>query len=280
MRLPGSIALWLGAIIACQANSDQTAPTPSGDSLPLEFSQHSDAELKWRGLSTLYPDKVVIGQPPSFTPHSPREPLKAELPNDVTYLRVYDLTLAMDALTEIASERKLVLDLRYLGGNVPGGFATTLEKARVDNPAIVLVNHRTAGPVEVTLADLQADNRVLLVGMPTAGQTGKYRAVNGVDNVYLLENEDIPKTGESLLGKGLSPNIAVEIEPEDDYRAYHLVERGTPIERVLDIDFEVEVNGPAESDVVETSAMPADASLQRALDVIVALQVLGKLPPS
>ncbi|MEM8549968.1 MAG: hypothetical protein AAGF10_04195 [Verrucomicrobiota bacterium] len=254
------------------------AATFSAGELPPEFSQHSDEELKWRGLATLYPGKVLTEPPASFAPHSPREPLEVKLPYEVTYLRIYDLPLAMEAIEAVAGQNKLVLDLRYLHSEQPEALAKLLRQMRGDFPAMILVNHRTSGELEIALADLQAAEKVLTIGTHTAGQTGTYRPVPELDGFFVLEDESLTAEGESLLGTGLTPRISVTVAPKDDFRAYELVERGTSVEAVLGMDLSDDSANSSEAE--DTEEVPADAILQRALDVIVALQVLGKLPPS
>ncbi len=269
------LAVALLAATSGYAQSSTEAPEPP---LPPEFSQHSELELKWRGLASLYPGMVLTETPPAFTPHTPREPLVAELPDGVTYLRVYDLPLAMPALEEHAGKTRLVLDLRYQQSQEPEAFTALIENTRPKHPLIVLVNHRTAGKLEVALENLQSEGKILAVGVPTAGETGSYRPVPGLDGFYVIDTQHLSHTGKSLLGTGFTPRIVVDTAPEEDYLGYQLVERGTPVEQVLQIEYEAEVTEDGEEPEDDTE--PADPILQRALDVIVALQVLGKLPPS
>lgn len=256
-----------------------------------EFAEHSQRELVWRGLAALYPEKVLTAPPVTFTGHSPAPPLQAELPRGVTYLRLYDPALAVEALEAVKNPQKLILDLRYCATPAPASFVTLVEELGQQHPLIVLVNGRTAGQLEVQLADLQAAKKILTVGTPTAGQTGTYAPVPGLDGFYVLKEETLTADGNSLLGKGLTPSVAVETTPQADYLAYNLVERGTAVTAVLQMQAaappapvppldEDATGANEEKSPAPATDRPLDAILQRGLDVIVALQVMGLLPPS
>ncbi len=244
-----------------------------------ELAGHSEQELIWRGLASLYPAKVLTAPPPTFTGHSPAPPLEADLPRGVTYLRIYDPAQAVNELEAVENPQKLILDLRFCATPAPLSLLTLMEELGADQPLIVLVNARTAGQLEVQLANLQADKKILTVGTPTAGQTGTYMPIPGLDGFYVLTSELLTADGQSLLGQGLTPSVTVETDPQTDYLAYHLVERGTPVEAVL----QMQLHAPPETDGEAAPAAedtPMDAILQRGVDVIVALQVMGLLPPS
>jgi hypothetical protein len=305
----GAAALgWPGALAATGTEATASAPaqmlaasSPGSTTdfsvaaqavqIPGEFAEHSQRELVWRGLASLYPEKVLTAPPVVFTGHSPAPPLEAELPRGVTYLRLYDPALAVEALEAVQNPQKLILDLRYCATPAPASFVTLVEELGQTHPLIVLVNRRTAGQLEVQLADLQAAKKILTVGTPTAGQTGQYMPIPGLEGFYVLTEETLTADGNSLLGKGLTPSVAVDTTPQADYLAYNLVERGTSVAAVLQMqvaaptapattpnDAATGVNEQKSS--ATTADLPLDATLQRGIDVIVALQVMGLLPPS
>jgi hypothetical protein len=299
----GAAALgWPGTISAAEAEATASAPVQAvtTDSpvpvveavqIPEEFFEHSQRELVWRGLASLYPEKVLTAPPVEFTGHSPALPLLTQLPRGVSYLRVYDPGLAVSVLKAVPPPKNLIIDLRYCATPAPEEFIWLVGQLGQDSPLIVLVNGRTAGQLEVQLADLQAAKKILTVGTPTAGQTGTYVPVPGLDGFYVLEEEALTADGNSLLGKGLTPSVSVETTPQADYLAYNLVERGTSVTAVLQMQAAAPT-APAttlDDDATEakkeqspaaTADLPLDATLQRGLDVIVALQVMGLLPPS
>lgn len=260
--------------------SGSEAGLPSAESLMAEeLAAHSQQELVWHGLAALYPEKVLTVPPPELPGHSPAPPLKADLPRGVSYLRIYDPSLGLAMLDTVKDPQKLILDLRFCSTPAPKKFLNRLDKLGEERPVIVLVNRRTAGEIEIQLADLQAKKKILTVGTPTAGQTGTYIPVPGMMHFYVLESEMLTADGQSLLGKGLTPSVAVEADPQADYLAYHLVERGTAVESVLQMQFAPR-NGSGAETPEKDPATTIDAVLQRGMDVIVALQVMGLLPPS
>jgi hypothetical protein len=164
-----------------------------------------------------------------------------------------------------------------------------------DKPAplvLVLVNGQTAGPLEAWLAAFQEKESVLAVGRPTAGQPGVYQPAPGHQDYYIISGELQPESG-SVAGTGLLPRFEVDVTPEQNKLAYDRVESGTDVSAMLRRDHvtaaaaaNAQTPAPANGTAAPgtTPASPAAASdagdpvLQRAVDVVAALQVLGRVP--
>ena len=177
----------------------------------------------------------------------------------------------------------------------------SLPEPASDKPAgalvLAMVNGQTAGPLEAWLEAFQETESVLLVGTPTAGQPGTYKVVEGHADFYLLKGELQPQAG-PITGTGLKPRFAVDVKPEQDYLAWSKVESGADISTMLRRD-RVTVAAamappPAPAPAAGTAAPvaaaspptatsttveeAADLALQRALDVVAAMQVLHPPP--
>jgi hypothetical protein len=273
------------------------------------LATHSDADLQLAGLSVLYPGRVLSAPPLTPNPgDAGRAPLSLELPHQLPYLRVYDLAAAQPKLAALlAAHPALILDLRYVVANVPAAeaFAGTLARAGLpaaplhalgDFPApaplpaasaktappliLALVNRQTAGPLEAWLAVFQTGQDLLTVGSPTAGQPSLYHPTSSTPPLYIITGELQPASG-SIIGAGLAPRFPVEVTPEQNYRAYAELERG------LDLTALLRSNRPvAPSPATNTPGPPptpkeddaTDPVLQRAVDVVAALQLLGRVP--
>jgi len=159
---------------------------------------------------------------------------------------------------------------------------------------LVLVNGQTAGTLETWLAAFQEKESVLAVGTPTAGQPGSYHPAPGHPDYFLLDGELQPESG-SVAGVGLQPRFVVEVTPEQNKLAYDRVESGTDVSAMLRRDRVMAAAAaivpspasgtapPATTPTPSTSpATPAveagDLVLQRAVDVVAALQILGRVP--
>lgn len=157
-------------------------------------------------------------------------------------------------------------------------------------PVLVLVNAETSGPLEAMLASLQSAGKIHLVGGRTAGRTATYAAFAGGAGWWAVSGEILPAPGVSLVGLGAEPKFPVKVAPEDEFLGWQLVERGSPLSAVLlhDALGKTESAAPAKNgDVKKGGETPAakssdlprtavDPALQRAQDVIAALQVLGE----
>jgi len=235
-----------------------------------------------------------------------------ELPRGITYLRIYDLQSGLPKMTESTRSPALIWDFRYLAGNYPqsrellevmaepgaaqlpslqtvGNFKTPqgdppeeanepAQARRPGQPVIVLVNQRTRGPVEAALDALQATGSILTVGTRTAGMTGSYQAAPCTQGFWVIDGEILAAEGASLLGRGLTPEIAVAVTPEADFVGYQLLETGYATADILKLELPSTETGAEPNE--EGTLRPSDPILQRAVEIVIALQVLGKLPTS
>jgi hypothetical protein len=258
------------------------------------------------------PDPANAGRPPFLSDKS--------LPHGCTYLRVYDLSAALPKLTEQLEHPRpgLIVDLRYVVADAAAaekladllaryGYASAPVQALGSLPAparlpdashlatapiFVLVNGGTAGPLEAWLSAFQAKGSVLAVGTPTAGQPGTYAPAEGAPAYYVMTGELQPATG-SLAGAGLQPRFAVTVTAEQNYRAYMEFERDPdPTLLLRGEPGAPAASGPTSSDNGNLTVTPpssvstvggeaaVDPVLQRAVDVVAALQTLGGMASS
>jgi len=85
-------------------------------------------------------------------------------------------------------------------------------------PALILVSNGTSGPAEIFAAALDGNKRADLVGEHTLGRAGVQKLVKLPENrgLWLTYAKYLAPSGESIHGKGLTPDVAVE-EPEVDF---------------------------------------------------------------
>jgi hypothetical protein len=138
---------------------------------------------------------------------------------------------------------------------------------------------------------------VLAVGTTTAGQPATYTDYPGQPGYFVIDGELRPESG-SIVGIGVKPHFVVDVSPQQNDVAYFSVERGTmDIVNMLRQERTVTAapaanaatgagntnnqtppsNAPTPTTVVIEARDPV---LQRAVDVVAALQVLGRLPSS
>jgi hypothetical protein len=178
----------------------------------------------------------------------------------------------------------------------PADLPAPLNPDKTPPLVLVLVNKQTAGPLEAWLAAFQSKQSVLAVGTTTAGQPGSYFPATGHTDFFILSGEMVPDAIGSIAGSGLKPQFSVDITPEQDYLAYQKAESNRDVSALLRHD-RILAAAPASAPAVASSstppaatapvasATPAPASeevgdlvLQRAVDVVAALQVLGRAP--
>ncbi len=275
-----------------------------------ELDRKSAEDVYLAGLAALYPGRLVTELPAEPVP-SGRAPLVEDLPRNIRYLRVYDLAAATPELTKNLGQAALIVDLRFVGSTpaAAAAFSRALADGRDDglvellgtypsdthdsvrgervqrtSPVFVLVNAKTSGPVEAWLAGLQARGAALLVGTRTAGETGAYERLSPTSPYYVITGEIRPRGGPSLLARGATPDFRVEVSPPEDYRAYFAHETGLALESLLRVGLPKKNGAPTPDDKnhrpPKDETPTADPVLQRAVDLVVALQVLGKLPNS
>jgi hypothetical protein len=136
----------------------------------------------------------------------------------------------------------LTLDLRFAGGTDYGaaakladcflnsdlpllewqtGSARATKKAdAILTPVVILVNSRTTGAAEALAAVLRDTDVGLILGATTAGQASLYKDFPLSDGEQLhVAVAPVSLSGGRLLSGGVAPDIAVDINPDDE-RAY------------------------------------------------------------
>jgi len=279
----------------------------------------SAEEIELAGLASLYQGRILHEAPHTIDEADQGREAKAyDLPRNLTYLRVYDLDLALPKIKQLLDDKPaLILDLRYVWADAKTAenFAAALSAAGLDNATVhhegeampepaklpirdsketkpvpvvlALVNGMTAGPLEAWLAAFQEKESMLLVGTTTAGQPAHYKPIVAHPGYYIIDGELLPVSG-SLVGNGVKPHFPVDVTPQQSYTEYHFLENRDDIATLLRRD-PAPAAAPAKP---ATTAAPApipqsvpvaeisDPVLQRAVDVVAALQVLGRLPSS
>lgn len=87
-------------------------------------------------------------------------------------------------------------------------------------PAVILVSNGTSGPAEIFAAALDGNKRADLVGEHTIGRAGVQKLVKLPENrgLWLTYAKYLAPGGESIQGKGLTPDVAVD-EPDVEFGA-------------------------------------------------------------
>ncbi len=258
---------------------------------------YSDAAIRLHGLAELYPGRVLFENPSLETVSSSHEAARVEdLPRDIKYIRLYRLDEAQRVIDEYQAYPALIVDFRYLKselaavnildafapekwteglttvGLVPEALIETADSptSAREKPVIVLVNRETAGPFEATLDQLQQKGAIIAIGEATAGRTGFYR--KSEPGAWTLNGEIQSDGDTSLIGTGFQPHIQMETSAAENYLAYHLYEAGTDINRLLRQDTHT-ADHSEETDPIQKIEEP-DRVLQRAVDIVAALQIL------
>lgn len=311
-RLLKPVALTVISLLATHCPLLAAAPVVAEFSPELfpGLAGRSPEDIRLAGIAALNPGRLLSAEPKVVRPVVPesRRTRAAELPRGGAYLRLY--TLDASSVGERAGKTPLVADCRYLatgpedldaclslGGALAGGVppklavrgdypAPSLPAAGVAEPArapvLVIVNRLTSGPLEAVLAALQADGKIFLIGGATAGETGVFKPVENHAGLWAISGEIFPVGGKSLVGAGVTPKFPVKVSPEEEFLSWQFVERGSPLAGVLRRDAIGRTESAAPTKDAENgngrSAAHADATdpaLQRAQDVLAALQVLG-----
>lgn len=157
-----------------------------------------------------------------------------------------------------------------------------------------LSNHETRGPIEALLAELKAGDDIISVGSPSAGGTASFKPFPNLDSYYLIDGEIRPSDNRSLVGSGFVPQVEVTVAPDDDRLAYSALREGVDLDDLVEVRVRKprfdearllrERNGEPSPNNDQTGApediseLPHDAILQHALQIVKALQALGRIP--
>lgn len=188
---------------------------------------------------------------------------RVEVRAGVDYVRVRRLAADLSSIEQALQTPALVLDLRYVRGELAPAVAlgrllarkslrietvasddsqlTAIEPAGT-RPAgqvtLVLVNDATAGALEAVLDALQAAGDVMLVGAATKGDTGVFPETADAAAWKVIAADYRRVGGASLLDDGVTPALAVEAPAEQEEAAYLALDGGTPLATLLDAPVE------------------------------------------
>jgi len=229
-------------------------------------------------VSALSPRVTLVPQTP--TPVAPAEtallPKSSQFDSGLVYLRVGRVDEGLAAALRAACFQALgsnklkgvALDLRYAGGanyaaaaaaadiflskDVPlldSGTGVIRAQAKPDAitvPVAILVNRQTAGAAEALAAVLRQTSVGLVLGSPTAGQAmlaQEYPLKNG-DKLRIASAAIHLGDGTALTVQGVTPDIAVQINSQDE-KAYYNDTYRAPLKTNLTLAGVVSTNNPA-----------------------------------
>ena len=257
--LGGSLALF-GAQpdVRAEAKSEALDFKEVYDSIREHLAGTTDAEMNRAAvkglLSTLSPKVAIVDS--SATPqHGRNAPLLSKTSlyeGNIAYMRIGRVEDGLakavrDAWEKLGSTNKLkgiVLDLRFAGGDDYAVAAATADlftkkehplldwgngmvrsKKKIDPidlPVAVVINRETSGAAEALAAVFRETGTGLILGGRTAGQamiTQEFPLKNG-ERLRIATAAVRLGDGSPMSGSGVKPDIAVEVNPEDE-RAYY-----------------------------------------------------------
>lgn len=158
-----------------------------------------------------------------------------------------------------------------------------------DHTLITLSNWETSGPVEVLLEQLRRDADIISIGTQSAGRTASFRPIPDFPDWQILSGELRPDPEVSLVDNGFVPRVNVEVEPEYDRVAYRRLTEENEINDVIQTELtrdrearqrQGQLPSPVlNNDETESGQPPPpDLVLQRAVNIVKALQALGQIP--
>lgn len=266
-------------------------------------------ELILEGLAARFPGRVRRSLPePAALPDSPG--WTALWPRSIRFVRIHRLPEGLAILRPHLAEPWLIVDLRNvhagLGEASPlaaalGGNGVVVEVVgdgdgedgrrvmgegegggpEVIRPPLVLVNGHTSGALEAVLLSLQRAGRITIVGTRTAGRTGDYQRLEVGGGYFVVRSHVQPSGGPPLVGVGLTPEVPVEVAEAADEHAYFALSREVGPEPLLRYHLSgvraPEADGPPGNGSGSVLSGGGDAIAQRAVDMVVALQLLGPM---
>lgn len=256
--------------------SDALAPAQFDQFRNQDETNASADEIFLQGLAQQYPKQVITALPHAPN-HTKIAPIVLTLPRDIVYLRIYDFATDLDETLDHLTHPALILDLRYVFAAAQVDYIAHLDALQRDHPIIVLTNQQTSGPWETQLADLQAAQKITTVGKATAGNTGVYQQFWESPVYYKLIDEFLPQDQRSILQTGVIPNVPIDVRVDEDYQSYYAVNKGYAVADMIELSYD-DTTSEADTAPANGKAILNDKILQRAVDIIVALQILGELP--
>lgn len=274
--------------------------------------------LQAAGLSLLMPERYEADTPEAPASPSEVFQIPISSLPETRYATGPSAALVAEVLAEAVPANAWIIDLRTCDSDVEGVKALAARIARKgslrletsgvfpgldqplpgakDAPAtiLVLLGPGTRGPVEALLAALAARGDVLTLGTRTAGRPGLWERLPEAEGWRRLVAEVRAPGLPSGIGSGFPPVLEVQPEPSEP-EARRLIAKSRSLAEVI----RGETNKPrfgetqliaahsagGDREVVErtpaggsAAPTPIDGTLQRAVAVLTALNILGNLP--
>jgi hypothetical protein len=209
-------------------------------------------------------------------------------------------TMALGALLTRQSRVRLQVigDYPVQGVRLENGavVANGRHLRRPNQAVFTLSNHETRGPIEALLQQLKHDGDTISVGTGSAGQTAAFRQFPELPSYYLIRGEIRGAEGSSLLENGFVPRVSVTVSQEEDLIGYSSLRGEVTLEQVVQARVtkprfdearllrERGDRSPLQPETApqqEDEESPAlDLVLQRAMNIVKALQALGQIAGS